>query len=160
MSRPIEAAARPLPRDDTTPPVMKMYFVATLTPSSCSGAFAKRDLDSGHVLRRVDPEIPPAGGEDANRASPLERAELLQSFHPLQRRRWPGGELQKKVPAINVDADVLPPRGAGPVRLRVPRMGDARAGEIECAIRRVAHHLDDVGVLRLAGVGERHRQSP
>src|SRR5215813_12694586 len=28
-SAPIEAAARPLPRDDTTPPVTKMYFGAS-----------------------------------------------------------------------------------------------------------------------------------
>src|SRR5713226_6737093 len=28
-SAPIDAAASPLPRDDTTPPVTKMYFVAT-----------------------------------------------------------------------------------------------------------------------------------
>src|ERR1044071_4848392 len=28
MRQPIEAAARPLPREDTTPPVTKMYFAA------------------------------------------------------------------------------------------------------------------------------------
>src|SRR3989449_1721825 len=32
-SDPIEAAARPLPNDDTTPPVTKMYFVATSASS-------------------------------------------------------------------------------------------------------------------------------
>src|SRR5438477_12479646 len=127
MSRPMDAAASPFPREDTTPPVMKMYFVATLTPSSCSGALAQRDLDGGHVLRRVDPEVPAARGEDADRAAMLERAQLLQSFHPLQRRRRPGGVLQQELPAVGVDPDVPAPRGAGPVRPRMTRMGDARA---------------------------------
>src|SRR5580765_881745 len=31
-SEPIEAAASPLPREDTTPPVTKMNFALTLTP--------------------------------------------------------------------------------------------------------------------------------
>src|SRR5437867_12778826 len=30
MRRPMEAAASPLPRDETTPPVMKMYLVGTV----------------------------------------------------------------------------------------------------------------------------------
>jgi len=33
MRRPIEAAARPLPSEETTPPVMKMYFVGTFSSS-------------------------------------------------------------------------------------------------------------------------------
>jgi hypothetical protein len=32
MSAPIEAAANPLPRDDTTPPVMKINLVFIVSP--------------------------------------------------------------------------------------------------------------------------------
>src|SRR5882757_818124 len=33
--QPMEAAARPLPRLDTTPPVTKMYFADTASPLNC-----------------------------------------------------------------------------------------------------------------------------
>src|SRR5712692_10525082 len=50
---PIEAAASPLPSDDTTPPVTKMYFVATLA------SFRVGTRSIGGVRSRVDGERVP-----------------------------------------------------------------------------------------------------
>src|SRR3989442_10215141 len=59
-SDPIEAAARPLPNDDTTPPVTKMYFVAT----SASSRHPVSDLGDLHRAVRdasVQTPVPQLG---------------------------------------------------------------------------------------------------
>src|SRR5438093_7498281 len=80
-SRPIEAAARPFPSEDTTPPVMKMYLVGMFNSSwGCPERLFHR-LD---VVGSVDPVVAPARPQHLDRAAPLERAELLQPFELFQ----------------------------------------------------------------------------
>src|SRR5207247_1471671 len=67
-SDPIEAAARPLPNDDTTPPVTKMYFGAT----SASLRQQSPDLfDLRRTVRdaTVQPPVPQLG-EDTRDCRP------------------------------------------------------------------------------------------
>src|SRR5882724_6456479 len=79
--RPIDAAASPLPSDETTPPVMKMYLVGTLLSSS--GADAQRPFHRVQILRPVHSQVVPAGREDADRASVLQRPKLFEPFQPF-----------------------------------------------------------------------------
>src|SRR5438132_1751058 len=72
-SDPIEAAARPLPNDDTTPPVTKMYFGAT----SASLRQQSPDLfDLRRTVRdaTVQPPVPQLG-EDTRDCRPARDAE-------------------------------------------------------------------------------------
>src|SRR5207249_992608 len=91
IRRPMEAAASPLPSEDTTPPVMKMYFVATLT-SSRTGP--KSVLDRDHVLRGVDAEVPAMRRQNSYRPARLESPQLFQSLDLLQATGLPGGKLE------------------------------------------------------------------
>src|SRR3989442_644044 len=77
-SDPIEAAAKPLPNDDTTPPVTKMYFVATSAYSRhpvsdlCDLHRARRRRD-GLRLVASEGQRPALAGRDAEAARPHPR---------------------------------------------------------------------------------------
>src|SRR6187549_989639 len=85
---PTEDAATPLPREETTPPVMKMNLVAMQFPlgkTPWSDAFQ----DGFHplqVFRRVHARRPSVDDQDPDRNAVLQGPELLQRFAPLQRR--------------------------------------------------------------------------
>src|SRR5439155_15943607 len=77
-SAPIEAAARPLPRDDTTPPVTKMYFGA----NSSSSRHPLSDVRLFHGPARepaVQPCVPHLGQDarDGGAARDPERDDVV-----------------------------------------------------------------------------------
>src|SRR5216684_4040422 len=145
------AAARPLPSEDTTPPVMKMYFgVRSMilvpvrpkadTTYACRGVRLQPDLltrcrgcqQSTHllqVLRRVDFErfVTRFDGFDADPV--LERAQLLEGLGALQRRRLERRQHQQGAAAIRVETDMSIERG--PSAPGVPDVGDGGAREIQ-----------------------------
>src|SRR5262249_32780738 len=125
-SDPMEAAASPLPRDDTTPPVTKMNFVVTLSPPFLlghAGAEARAypvhsslrspghspvyaDLGHGHSrastpLQKCAPDFGSSHGD------PIEAAEGLPDTAPPSaraRRRAPSDPRRTAVVA-RVDRD-------------------------------------------------------
>ena len=150
---PTDAAATPLPSEETTPPVTKMYLVAMRPPSSsvrCPfvGLNATRSQDTFHplqVLRGVDAERPRVDDEHADRDAVLQRPQLLERLAALERRGRQPGEAQQGLALVAVDAQVLERRGAA----LLPRVGDRRAAEVEGVAGAVEHHLDRVRVLQL-----------
>src|SRR5262245_26683487 len=170
MSRPIEAAARPFPREETTPPVMKMYLVGTLI-SSCG---SQGLLDHPDVFGGVHPVIATARSEHLDSAPTLEGPELLQPFESLQMALAPGGELQQERASECVQTDVSQPRPGSdqhvtgwrgtlgpaphPPRLRLRNIRDWAARKVQGRSPGVAHDLDDVRVLGLLRVMERSGQ--
>src|SRR6266566_2056760 len=109
----MDAAASPLPSEETTPPVTKMYFTdrpsgRCVMAASCSrrnrqqlAAYALQ------VLRRVDADGVVFGFDRVNAIAVLERAELFERFGSLERRLRKGAELQQEGAVIAVEADVL-----------------------------------------------------
>src|SRR5512136_2339474 len=110
--QPIDAAARPLPSDDTTPPVTKMYLtdrpsLFCMAPSSIDGGrqtaphpfevFEGVHTD-GVVLRFHDLQPEPV----------LEGPQLLEGLGFLERSRGQPCESQQRFPPVDVEADVLP----------------------------------------------------
>src|SRR6059058_4210576 len=80
--RPSDAAAMPLPRDDTTPPVTKMYFVElTDSPPSVGGSPVFRRTAGRLPCRRLAPR---ARGTARHRSEdPQQRPQLLEPLPPL-----------------------------------------------------------------------------
>src|SRR5438034_1932394 len=75
--------------------------------------FAQQSGYSFRVLRRVDAGRSAASHDHSNSYSILQRAQLLERFRPLQRRRFPADEAQKKIAPVTVDAlvaKILRPR--------------------------------------------------
>src|SRR5437870_2638800 len=114
-SDPIEAAARPLPNDDTTPPVTKMYFGAT----SASLRQQSPDLfDLRRTVRdaTVQPPVPQLG-EDTRDCRPA-RAELdrLGAEAALPRPRERPGQLGDEAPGRRGEpvAGIQETEGAAP----------------------------------------------
>src|SRR5262245_21274835 len=125
MSRPIDAAARPLPSEDTTPPVMKMYLVGTLLSSSG----AKDLVDHPNVGRGVDFVVHAARWQPTHRAAALQRAQLLQTFNRLQQARFRGRELQQEAAPVGVQTDLTKPRSRPPRPGARRHVGDGAPGE-------------------------------
>src|SRR5205823_1569326 len=133
----MDAAASPLPREETTPPVTKMYLVAC--PSGLLIRFRSQREKGPHPFSQVriskayGPPVPlvpscrrggnqPAqlfevfGRVDAERvvlrfhgfdADPMfERAELLERFRPLERRRLERREHEQGAAPIGVQPHV------------------------------------------------------
>src|SRR5437899_1241161 len=71
-SDPIEAAARPLPNDDTTPPVTKMYFGAT-SASLCQQSPDLFDLRRTVRDATVQPPVPQLGEDTRDCRAALPR---------------------------------------------------------------------------------------
>src|SRR4051812_20257822 len=97
------AAASPLPRDDTTPPVMKMYFgvrpsmfvIGPADPASAGSSTRLRGRQQPphlfQVFRGIDAERFVAGFHGFYPDAMLERAQLLERFRPFERRRLERG---------------------------------------------------------------------
>src|SRR3954471_13339774 len=102
---PMDAEASPLPRDETTPPVTKMYLVANRPPFAGRGTSAAsaperarrarrsaalsrhQRADAIEVLGGVDGDAGGAlQGHHADADSVMEGAELLERFRRLQVR--------------------------------------------------------------------------
>src|SRR5512138_846288 len=88
-SAPMDAAASPLPRELTTPPVTNMYFVFlprfTMVSAPLLRPLCREDPPSPlEVLRRVDAEPAIGGVGDLDAMPVLERAELLERLLRLE----------------------------------------------------------------------------
>src|ERR1017187_6104406 len=113
----MDAAAIPLPRPETTPPVMKIYFVPTshllrrVPGISCTGSFSsffsKNLFHSSGVLDRVDSDRVRRGVQHRHRHPRRERAELLEAFGALERVRGQARPAPERVLAVAVQAEVL-----------------------------------------------------
>src|SRR5207253_8118216 len=88
--QPMEAAARPLPREDTTPPVTKMYFVATSTVLSLGRVRPllgplphQRRLVRPRARPFVKPRVPKPAEHEPDRRPPRhpQRDQLLAAQH-------------------------------------------------------------------------------
>src|SRR3977135_2790226 len=82
-SAPIDAAARPLPSEETTPPVTKMYFVFVICPLVIRSSLARRGRreKAAHLLEvfwRIDADrvVRALNGLDPD--AMFERAKLFQ----------------------------------------------------------------------------------
>src|SRR6266849_1327094 len=136
----MDAAARPLPSDDTTPPVMKMYLVVRPSvlvigivirapaPSASRRPRGRGDQAPNlfEILRCIDAErvVLRLDGLDADPV--LEPAELLERSGAFERRRIERRQHEQGAAAIRVQPDVLVERrpaaaGIPDVRNRRPR---------------------------------------
>src|SRR4051794_31870188 len=100
------ADASPLPREDTTPPVMKMYLgVRSMILSA--GCGRRQQLPHlFQVFGRVHFERFVVRFDRFDADAVLERAQLLQRLGPLERRGLEGGEHEQDAAAIGVEADM------------------------------------------------------
>src|SRR5436190_17094721 len=131
--QPIDAAARPLPSEDTTPPVTKIYLVVrpsiwlmvlSLSPLTRRGRRQKAThvfkilgrVDANRIVRRFNRLDPDAV---------FERAQLLQGLGALERRGFEGGQHQEGAPAKRVQADMSIERGPPAARVAQARNGRA-----------------------------------
>src|SRR5918999_1606049 len=109
-SRPSDAAAMPFPREETTPPVTKMYLVAfgpefIASPLQCvpMGFRPSKVVGSIHAgLDRLRQE------RDADSKPVVQRAELFQPLGGFRRARLQGGPAPQRPAGVGVEADVLP----------------------------------------------------
>src|SRR6266705_3343852 len=115
--RPSDAAAMPFPREETTPPVTKMYFVE-LTDSPLSGvgpAPLRRTAGLPACLLRVQ-----------------QRPQLLEPLPALFGHDGEAHPPRERVPRVCVDAHVLV---AGDVSGAIAVERDRRPGEVHRAPR-------------------------
>src|SRR5882757_1202389 len=103
------ADARPLPSEDTTPPVMKMYLVVRPSGFVMGSARSRRGQQATHlfqVLRRVDAErfVERFHGLDADAV--FQGAQLLERFGPFERRRVERRQHEQGAAAVGVEADM------------------------------------------------------
>src|SRR6266516_5795137 len=149
MSAPIDAAARPLPSELTTPPVTNRYFVFFVRFTMRLPFLRPREDGSRalQIFRRVHPEPAVRRLDPPDPVPPLERPQLLERLLLLEA---PGGERRERLQerlAEGVDAHVRAREGALTPRAAV-RDGGPR--KIERVARGRAHDLHDVRPLELA----------
>src|SRR5438105_3278354 len=115
---PMEDAARPLPREETTPPVTKMYFVATSTVLSLGRVRPllgplphQRRLVRSRARPVVEPRVPKPAEHEPDRRPPrhAERDELLAA---------------QGAPNLGGAADIPVERGAHPAAPAEPGPGE------------------------------------
>src|SRR6185295_7890894 len=153
-SAPIEADARPLPKDETTPPVTKMNLVRftslAISPSPQRCELGARPFE---IARRVDLDRGGLDRGDLDAESPFQRAELLELLGLFERRRGELGEAEQEVAAIDIESDVLVPEDAG--RRAVAMMRQRTAREEEGIALAIGDDLDHVRVLEFLATADR-----
>src|SRR5579863_9490048 len=100
---PIDAAAMPLPKDETTPPVTKMNLAIRF----CKFQGSLEEL--GHtfqIRRRVDAQRLVFGFDHTDGVAVFEGAQLFQALGAFERAYREIGVREKKVPAVDVQTDV------------------------------------------------------
>src|SRR5213078_310492 len=129
-SDPIEAAASPLPNDDTTPPVTKMYFVAT-SPSLRKQVSDRVDLRGAVRDAPVQAPVPELGEDPGDRRSARDAER-----HDLVARERDGRAVPAEVPVEHgaraaVAQEPEPPEHGGCLRAEQtrPRARRVRLGE-------------------------------
>src|SRR3954462_9879300 len=124
------AAARPLPSEETTPPVMKMYF--GVRPSVFVISVSTRSLRRQQpphlfqILGRVHFVRFVARFDRLDADAVLERAELLERLGLFQGGRIERRQDEQGAAAIGVETDMSIERG--PAAPRVADVGDRRTG--------------------------------
>ncbi len=115
------AAAMPLPREETTPPVTNMYFAISGAPSLCFCFSGERDIRRSKigegalvklrnqlpVRRRIDAERFIFRFYDANAEAVFERAQLFQALCLFQGADGKIGIGEQELAAVDVEADVF-----------------------------------------------------
>src|SRR5262245_27755960 len=156
--QPMDAAANPLPSEETTPPVTKMYLVARSSlwvVDGVIGFLSRRRCrqeapDVLQILGRVDSDrvVGRFDGLDSNTV--LECAKLLEGLGALERSWLQSGQDEQSTTAIRVQADMTVERGPSPVFTHV-RNGCAR--EIQRESRTIENDLHDVRIPEFVEVG-------
>src|SRR5690242_10006569 len=103
--QPIEEAARPLPRLETTPPVTKMYL--GIGCSRSGSRFRDRRPHAFQINERVDTDGSTACFNYFDFHAVRERAQLFKRFGAFEFSLRPVCELQQHVASIDVQACVL-----------------------------------------------------
>src|SRR5579864_1584242 len=124
---PMDAAAIPLPSDETTPPVTKMCLAIPHSGVQHLLPGANHLLHSFQVRGRIHAQRFVIGFHHANPEAVLYRSELLEPLRLLQRSDGQIRIPQQEVPPVDVQPDVLKVnyRLAG-----LPWIRDGRAREI------------------------------
>src|SRR6476660_2163284 len=126
-SRPNEAAAMPFPREETTPPVTKMYLVALgaeviALPLKC----VPMGFRPSKVVRRIHARLRRLGQpRDTDAESLVERPELLQPLGLLGRTRRGRHPPGQRGAGVHIDPQVLPVEAVGRIG-RLATVGDGR----------------------------------
>src|SRR6185436_392730 len=99
------AAASPFPSEDTTPPVMKMYFgvprsvMILLARCRCG----QQSPDLFEIFRRVDAKRFVSGFHRFDADAVLQRTQLLERLRPFERRRLERGQNQQRATTVGVE---------------------------------------------------------
>src|SRR3954453_20719966 len=116
----MEAAASPLPSDETTPPVTKMYLTGldsfvciSSTPNGARGAPSARAralrlescADALEVRRRVNADALGGGLHRRDPVAVLQHAQLFEHLGVFERRRRKLREPQQELPPVHGQAD-------------------------------------------------------
>src|SRR5690349_825821 len=117
-SRPNDAAAMPFPREETTPPVTKMYLVALgaeviALPLKCVPLGFRAPKVIGRIHARLRGL---AQSSDADREADVQRPELFQPLGLLGRAEWRGDPARERGSGVHVQAEMLPVELVGRVR--------------------------------------------
>src|SRR5260221_146468 len=110
-SAPSDAAASPLPSDETTPPLTKMNLVllsrsnvgpspASAAKPPCVRARSREVLGCIYLKRRRH------GSHDPDTKAALQRAQLFELFQRLEHARLKPRKAQQEVAAVGVNPDM------------------------------------------------------
>src|SRR5215208_7188659 len=146
--QPMEAAAIPLPSDDTTPPVTKINLAIPLVSPRDRRfkelAYPFEILGRIHAHRLVFRFHHPDG------VPVLESPQLFQALRLLQRPDRQVGVAEQEIPAIDVEPDMFVMRR--PCRLAVADVGNSRARKIDRIAGTVRDYFDHVRIADLARI--------
>src|SRR5436190_23476786 len=115
--QPIAADVSPLPRDDTTPPVTKMYLVIGVGSSLWSGR-TQPVQERVVVGARLDAPRIALGIEHVHRDVVLEEAQLLEALGFGEPAGRQAGHAQQRLAEKAVDADVAQQREVAVLHVR------------------------------------------
>src|SRR5216117_1673980 len=105
----MDAAARPFPREETTPPVTKMYLTGRLLSWLAIGKGSPHQrLDSCQVGGRVYADSLEGRRQHFDPDAMLQRAQLLQALERFKRSRRQRRKARQERPPVAVQADVPP----------------------------------------------------
>src|SRR5579864_2644542 len=109
---PMDAAAMPLPRDETTPPVTKMYLAIGISLVSLRQRRFKQRRHSFEVLRSIHAQRLVFGFHYAHAISVFKRPQLLQPLRPLQGTDRQAGIGEQEFAVVHVKANMFVMNGA------------------------------------------------
>src|ERR1700733_2852763 len=114
---PIDAAAMPLPSDETTPPVTNIYLANSIT-SLLSLKLSLRTVASNHcrfkqpghsfqIVRRIHAKRLVLRLDYADGVTVFQSPQLLQAFSPFQGANRQKRIIQQKIPLVNVQSNMF-----------------------------------------------------